>query len=149
MWTPRRHRQPHRCPPHHRDWPAQYRAARSPSPPPPQTGHGRPETPPPTPRHETPAPTTPPARPARSSSASTPPWHQTPTARPPTAEYEHPTNSSHFLSLRLLRLIHNAVRQLRFPPSPSAGRSSSQLPGTIGIRGPSPNSSPASVANPA
>src|ERR1700743_3201904 len=90
---------PHRYPQHRQDWPARYPATNSPWPPPPQTGHGPPETPPHHHRRNTPATTSPPAQPDQSSSASTPPWHQTPTATPPTAEYAHPKDSRVYLSV--------------------------------------------------
>src|SRR6185437_9493541 len=103
---------PHTYPPHHPDSPAQYPATNSPSPPPPQTGHAPPETTPHHHRRKTPATTSPPARPDQSSTASTPPWPQTPTATPPTAECEHPTNSSlksfpHLISVAVQR--HSVV----------------------------------------
>src|ERR1700734_1371976 len=92
--SPQHCQQPHRCPRHPQGWPARYPAANSPWPPPPQTGHGQPETPPRRHRRKTPATTSPPAQPDRSSSASTPPWRRTPTATPPTAEYVHLEDSS-------------------------------------------------------
>src|ERR1700676_1932922 len=92
--SPQRCQRPHRYPRHRRGWPARYPAANSPWPPPPQTGHGQPETPPHHHRRKTPATTSLPAPPDRSSTASTPPSRQTPTATPPTAEYEHLEDSS-------------------------------------------------------
>src|ERR1700684_235427 len=99
--SPQHCQRPHKYPRHRRGWPARYPAANSPWPPPPQTGHAQPETPPHHHRRKTPATTSLPAPPDQSSTASTPPWRQTPTATPPTAEYVHPEDSWKYLSHRL------------------------------------------------
>src|SRR5258708_25967705 len=106
--SPQHCQRPRRCPRHPRGWPARYPTANSPWPPPPQTGHGQPETPPHHHRRKTPAPTSLPAPPDRSSTASTPPSRQTPTATPPTAEYVHPEDSSQKSFRQLITTVTHA-----------------------------------------